>query len=142
MNRRTVLLAEDDLNVRAFVSEALGIDGFDILQAEDGTRALSLAETTPRSIELLVTDVQMPGIDGLELARRVRMLRPDTGVLYISSAPADEVLARGLPDIGSTCLAKPFGLDVLLEAVRNTLSGTANGRAAGRTPAGTMGDHG
>lgn len=80
----TVLLVDDDSDVRAYVSEALRIGGF------------AIAETSLRPIEILVTDINMPGIDGLELARRVQTLRPATAVVCMSGAPADVVAAWGL----------------------------------------------
>jgi two-component system, cell cycle sensor histidine kinase and response regulator CckA len=116
----TVLLVDDNPDVRAILSEVLRIGGFAILEAADGTAALRIAETTLRPIEILVTDIHMPGIDGLELARRVQALRPATGVVYMSGAPADVVAARGLA-AGTVFLPKPFGPDVLLEGVRDAM---------------------
>lgn len=110
----TVLLVDDDPDVRAYVSEVLRIGGFAILEAADGTEALRIAETTRRPIEILVTDINMPGIDGLELARRVQALRPATGVVYMSGAPAGLL-------IGTAFVRKPFGPDVLLERVRDVM---------------------
>ena len=120
MSSETVLLVDDDPSVRAYVSRALSIAGFTILEAVDGTDALQIAETAPGPIEILVTDINMPGIDGLELARRVQVLRPATGVVYMSGAPAHEVEAWSLLT-GTVFLQKPFGPDVLVEHVRNAL---------------------
>jgi two-component system, cell cycle sensor histidine kinase and response regulator CckA len=116
----TILLVDDDPDVRAILGEVLRIGGFAILEAADGPAALRIAETTLRPIELLVTDIHMPGIDGVELARRVQALRPATGVVYMSGAPADVVAARGLA-AGTVFLPKPFGPDVLLEGVRDAM---------------------
>ena len=93
--------------------------------------ALRIAETTPRPIEILVTDINMPGIDGLELARRVQALRPATGVVYMSGAPADVVEAWGLLT-GTVFLRKPFGPDVLVERVRDAMRRVQVRRASGR----------
>ena len=114
----TVLLVDDDPDVRALLSEVLRIGGFAILEAPDGTTALRIAETTLQSIEILVTDINMPGINGLELARRVQALRPGTGVVYMSGAPADVVAAWSLAT-GTVFLRKPFGADVFLDCVRD-----------------------
>jgi DNA-binding response OmpR family regulator len=133
----TVLLVDDDPDVRAILSEVLRIGGFAILEAADGTDALRIAETTPRPIEILVTDINMPGIDGLELSRRVQALRPATGVVYMSGAPADVVAAWGLVT-GTVFLQKPFGPDVFLDRVRDAMRCARVGARAGAvTPATT-----
>jgi DNA-binding response OmpR family regulator len=121
MGSETVLLVDDDPDVRTCVGEVLRIGGFGLLEAADGTEALRIAETTLRPIEILVTDVNMPGIDGLELARRVRALRPAIGIVYMSGAPADVVAAWDLLT-ETEFLPKPFGADVLLERVRDVMS--------------------
>jgi DNA-binding response OmpR family regulator len=128
MRSETILLVDDDPDVRAYVREALGIAGFAILEAADGNEALRIAETTRRPIEMLVTDINMPGIDGLELARRVKALRPATGVLYMSGAPADVVAAWGTLT-GTVFLRKPFGPGVLLERVRDAMRAGAATRS-------------
>ncbi len=124
----TILLVDDDPDVRAFMREALGIAGFTILEAADGNEALRIAETTRRPIEMLVTDINMPGIDGLELARRVQALRPDTGVLCMSGAAVDVVAAQGTLT-GMVFLRKPFGPNVLLERVRDAMRAGAATRS-------------
>jgi two-component system, cell cycle sensor histidine kinase and response regulator CckA len=116
MGSETVLLVDDDPDVRACVGELLMTGGFAILEAADGEKALRIAESL-RPFEILVTDINMPGIDGLELARRVRALRPAIGVLYMSGVPAHEVAAVDLT--GAVFLPKPFDADVLLERVRD-----------------------
>jgi DNA-binding response OmpR family regulator len=127
MGSETVLLVDDDPDVRACVGELLRFEGFAILEAADGEDALRIAETL-RPIEVLVTDINMPGIDGLELARRVRALRPAIGVLYMSGAPVHEVAALVLA--GTVFLPKPFDADLLLERVRGvTRRGQVGGRA-------------
>jgi DNA-binding response OmpR family regulator len=120
MSVETVLIVDDDPGVRAYVSEALRTGGFAILEAADGATALAIAETSARPVEILVTDVNMPGIDGLELARRVRALSPATGVLYMSGASAEMAATWSLA-AGSVFLRKPFGPDALLERVRDAM---------------------
>ena len=126
----TVLIAEDDARVRAYVSEVLKQSGFAVLEAADGTAALRIAETT-RPFEILVTDINMPGINGLELARRVRAIRPATGVVYMSGGPPDVVAAWCLATVATVFLAKPFAPDALLEHVREALQRSANEIDAG-----------
>jgi CheY-like chemotaxis protein len=86
MNSLTVLLAEDNAHVRKLVREVVEMVGLSVLEASDGTAALAIAARSPSSIDLLLTDVAMPGIDGVELARRVRLLRPETRVRYMSAS--------------------------------------------------------
>jgi two-component system cell cycle sensor histidine kinase/response regulator CckA len=126
----TVLLVEDDPDVRALLGEVLSIGGFAVLEAADGTEALRIAETTLRPIETLVTDINMPGINGLELARRVQVLRPAISVLYMSGAPADVVAAWGLAP-GTAFLPKPFDADVFLDRVRDVMKRVQVGERAG-----------
>jgi two-component system cell cycle sensor histidine kinase/response regulator CckA len=126
----TVLLVEDDSDVRTLLSEVLSFGGFAVLEAADGTEALRIAETTLRTIETLVTDINMPGIDGLELARRVQVLRPAISVLYMSGAPPDVVAAWGLAP-GTAFLPKPFDADVFLDRVRDVMGPVQVGERAG-----------
>jgi DNA-binding response OmpR family regulator len=126
----TVLLVEDDSDVRTLLSEVLSFGGFAVLEAADGTEALRIAETTRRTIETLVTDINMPGIDGLELARRVQVLRPAISVLYMSGAPPDVVAEWGLAP-GTAFLPKPFDADVFLDRVRDVMRRVQVGVRAG-----------
>jgi DNA-binding response OmpR family regulator len=141
MGSETVLLVDDDPDVRTCVGEVLRIGGFGLLEAADGTEALRIAETTLRPIEILVTDVNMPGIDGLELARRVRALRPAIGIVYMSGAPADVVAAWDLLT-ETVFLPKPFGADVLLKRVHDVMGRVQLREQAGAaTPAKMLGGH-
>jgi len=120
MSSETVLLVEDDPDVRTCVAEVLRIGGFAVLEAADGEEALRIAETPVRPIEILVTDINMPGIDGLELARHVRALRPAIGVVYKSGESAYVVAGWNFLT-GTVFLAKPFSADVLVERVRDAV---------------------
>lgn len=137
MGSDTVLLVEDDPDVRTCVGEVLRIGGFAVLEAADGEEALRIEETTLRPIEILVTDINMPGINGLELARRVRALRPAIGVVYMSGAPADVVAAWDLL-AGTVFLPKPFGGDVLVERVRDARRRAQVGERAGAATRSSM----
>ena len=120
MGVETILLAEDDAGVRAYVSDVLRSRGFAVLEAADGAAALRIAEGAG-PFEILVTDINMPGINGLELARRVRAIRPATGVLYMSGGPPELMAAWCLATVATVFLAKPFGPDALLEGVREAV---------------------
>jgi CheY-like chemotaxis protein len=84
---RTVLIAEDEILVLCLLADALEEEGFRVVSAENGAEALQALETIEREgghVDVLFTDVNMPGIDGLELARRVRALKPDLPIIYAS----------------------------------------------------------
>jgi len=94
--------------------------GYRVLSAGDGDAALRVMEGTP-AIDLVVTDVIMPGIDGVELAERVRQRWPTTRVLFMSGFAGDRLAARGLGDNDELLLQKPFSLRDLGDRVRMLL---------------------
>jgi two-component system cell cycle sensor histidine kinase/response regulator CckA len=104
-SRRSVLLVEDEDRLRRLVRFTLEGQGYSVTEAAGGEAALRLL-TPDRAFDLLVTDLVMPGIDGRELATRVRALRPDVAVVFISGYVPDHRRVEGLP--GATFLPKPF----------------------------------
>jgi nitrogen-specific signal transduction histidine kinase/CheY-like chemotaxis protein len=118
----TVLLVEDDGDVREFVQDVLRSHGYQVLSAIDGTQALSLIEQHPGPIDLLVTDVIMPRMMGSEVAARVAALRPSIKVLYISGYPGDAIVKQGVPE--HMFVQKPFSVSALARRVRELLDGT------------------
>jgi two-component system cell cycle sensor histidine kinase/response regulator CckA len=118
--RETVLLAEDEPQVRRLIHTVLEHAGYTVLVAEDGQHALRVAQDVPR-LDLLVSDVRMPHLGGVELARRLRMTRPRLKVLLMSGYPDIDAVNAQESGMGDTLLAKPFGTTVLLERVRSVL---------------------
>jgi len=114
----TVLVVDDEADVRTFVHSVLARHGYDVLEAEDGLAAYELVEQLSGKIELLVTDVKMPRMDGITLGEKVSTGYPDIGVLYIS-AYISEGPTRGA---GRRFLPKPFRPDALVECVRSMAS--------------------
>lgn len=112
----TVLIVEDDPGVRRLAESILTRGGFQVLLAAESTAALALAEAHPGSIDLLLADVVLPGSGGGELVNRVRTLRPEVRVLFMSGYSAE-----GMPETGSAFLPKPFSADVLLSRVKSML---------------------
>ena len=92
----TVLLAEDQSSIRSVLREFLESKGYQVLEAQNGSEALELAEHYPGSIDVLVTDVIMPQIRGLELAKRVTELHPDICVIFMSGYSEDALLENRL----------------------------------------------
>jgi PAS domain S-box-containing protein len=117
----TVVLVEDEPLVRNLVGEVLRRSGYPVLEFVNGQEALARAKRHSGLIHLLVTDVVMPGMSGIELARRLGLGHPEMRVLFISGYPDDLVGPKGVPQPGRTFLQKPFTPDTLLRKVRMLL---------------------
>jgi PAS domain S-box-containing protein len=120
----TILVAEDDDAVRKLVAKMLLEAGYRVLVSALPSEAISLAKWEP-SIDVLVTDVVMPEMNGHELAQRLLALRPDLRVLYISGYTPDVVRAKGVLTQQESFLQKPFTAAVLTQAVRDLTARTA-----------------
>ena len=117
-----VLLAEDDRSVRRLVAAELGRRGFTVLDAEDGRAALDLFLQHKDTVDILVTDVVMPRMNGGDLAKEVERIRPGTKVLFISGHP--ERAGVGVDPTGATnLLMKPFTADTLAARIKETITG-------------------
>jgi two-component system, cell cycle sensor histidine kinase and response regulator CckA len=116
-----VLLVEDEESVRQLVSETLESKGYRVMQAENGRAALDIVTSHPGTIDLLITDVVMPGMSGHQLAEQLRKDRPQLKVLYLSGY-TEEALVDGNLDRGKAFLQKPFTLQTLLRKVREVLN--------------------
>ena len=117
----TVLVVEDQDTVRSLTVTVLKEHGYRVLDAAQGDDALLAAERHPGPIQLLLTDVVMPHMTGKELAERLKPLRPEIKVLYMSGYAADVIVRRELLDSGAHYLAKPFAPDALAAKVREVL---------------------
>jgi PAS domain S-box-containing protein len=117
----TVMLVEDEDLVRGLVRDILARQGYIVLDAADGQSALETARRHRGPIQLLVTDVVMPGMSGLELADSLTHERPDTRVIYISGYTDERVMRRGTPQPGTAFLQKPFTPEALLRVTREVL---------------------
>ena len=117
----TVLIAEDDPAVREVVSAVLSQKGYRLLRAPDGQTALELAQAQPGEIQLLVTDLVMPGMTGRELAEALAAARPGLKVLYMSGYTDDAVVRHGVLEAGMPYLQKPFAPEALARKVRELL---------------------
>lgn len=118
----TILVVEDEEEVRALARDVLEMNGYAVLEALDVADATRLAETHPGPIHLLITDVVMPGASGPELARRLRARRPDLRVLCMSGYP-ESAEGRVEGEAGwNAWLQKPFTPDGLMRKVRDCLT--------------------
>jgi len=118
----TILVVEDQEDVRKLTIEMLRSHGYRTLGAANGGEALLLAERYPEPIHLMLTDVVMPGMTGKELANRWLSLRPETAVLYMSGYEDETIANQGVLESNATCILKPFTRDALAAKVREVLS--------------------
>jgi CheY-like chemotaxis protein len=117
----TVLVVEDQEQVRRFTRTALDAYGFRILEAANGDAALELARTHQGPIHLLLTDLIMPNMSGRELAERMVSIRPEIKVLYMSGYTEDVIVQRGLLEQGLCYIPKPFAPQALAQKVTEAL---------------------
>ena len=130
----TVLLIEDDARVRRVTSRILEQGGYRVIVANDGNEALARAREEARPLDLVVTDVVMPGLGGRAVADQLRELWPRTPVLFVSGYPQDFGTAEGAFGRDASCLPKPFTPVALLERVRALLDGRSGALDLGVRP--------
>jgi CheY-like chemotaxis protein len=118
----TILLVEDEKGVRELAREYLEMSGYSVIEAEDGHTALELAAMHAGPIQLLMTDVVMPGISGRELAVRVTKIRPGIKVLYMSGYTDQSVVHHGILETDAVLLQKPFTMVTLASKLRELLT--------------------
>jgi PAS domain S-box-containing protein len=117
----TVLLVEDEESVRQLVRETLESKGYKVLEADHAEKALQIASSYADKIDMLITDVVMPGMSGRELSARLCASYPHTKVLYLSGYTEDAIVHEGALDPGTAFLQKPFTLQMLSRKVRQVL---------------------
>ena len=117
----TVLLVEDEPALRAVARRVLQRQGYTVLEAADGDAALALVATHQGPLDLLVTDVVMPGLSGRDLADRLTAARPDLRVLFVSGYSGEALAHHGILDPDLAYLEKPFNPDALAIKVREVL---------------------
>jgi CheY-like chemotaxis protein len=100
----------------------LEAEGYRTLEAGHGAEALEVMESAPGGVDLVVTDVVMPGMDGRELGRRLSQRWPDLPVLYISAYDVNDIFRRGSPRSSAPFLQKPFALEGLVSTVRDLIA--------------------
>jgi CheY-like chemotaxis protein len=124
----TLLVVEDDDQVRSMLVGILRGFGHTVLEACDASQAVPLGEHYEESIDVLVTDIVMPGMDGIQMARRLIRSRKNMGLLFISGYTSRAEELRELMHRGAGFLLKPFSPDSLLHAVEQQLHRASQGR--------------
>src|ERR1700722_6588894 len=126
----TILLVEDEANLRYLARQYLEKQGYRVIEAADGAVAMQIAVAHEAVIHLLLTDVIMPGMNGRELAQRISEIRPNVKVLYMSGYTENVVGHNGTLDAGVRLLQKPFNLRDLKRIVREVLDTTPDPEVA------------
>ncbi len=121
-----VLVVEDDPSIRSLVSELLQRQGYQVRDASDGMKALTVVSEWRQPIDLLVTDVVMPRMSGKELARKLKGQRPNLKVLFMSGYTEERLPEAGMIDADEAFIVKPFAPDSFLQMVNRMLHAEAN----------------
>ena len=119
----TVLVVDDEPSVRALASRMLREAGYEVIEARSGVEAWTYFQRRPDGVDLLLTDVVMPGVPGTELAARARGVRPSLPILLMSGYTPADLLARGLEASHGQLLTKPFDPTTLLDQVQHAIAG-------------------
>ena len=130
----TILLVEDEPSVRTLVRDELRKLGYRVVEAKNGVEACLLATQQAGSLQLLLTDVVMPGMGGRELAQHLSVIKPDLRTLFISGYMDDIGIMAGQEEGTSSFLQKPFTPEVLARAVRNLLDASTPSDRTGASP--------
>jgi two-component system cell cycle sensor histidine kinase/response regulator CckA len=117
----TIVVVEDEGQVRELVQEILQAEGYTVLTAANGEEGLRLCTEYDGPIDLLLTDVVMPGLSGPEMAQCILPVHPTIKVVFMSGYASDAIGIHGVLDPGTAFLQKPFTPDILIGKVRETL---------------------
>jgi len=123
--RPTILVVDDEEDLRDIMRRMLERRGFATLVAGDSEQAIAVCREHPGVIDVLVTDLGLPGVSGGDLAQTAAGLRPGMGVVYISGLPKDIAVTKGLIPEDALLVKKPFTADLLTEALRLILAAKA-----------------
>jgi DNA-binding response OmpR family regulator len=118
----TVLVVDDEEDLRDIIRRMLERRGFATLTAGDPQQAIAVCRDHPGDIDVLVTDLGLPGVSGGELSRTATELRPGMRVVYISGLPKDMAVAEGLIAPDALLVKKPFSTESLIEALRSVIA--------------------
>lgn len=120
-NQKTILIVDDEPEIRKLVSAMVGHFGYTVLTADSGEHALTLYKNHNGPVELLITDVIQPGMSGPMLADKLSAIQPDIKVLYISGYDNTHVVQKYVVEKGHALLTKPFSLDAMKQKLTELL---------------------
>ncbi|HET8575759.1 MAG TPA: response regulator [Methylomirabilota bacterium] len=117
----TILVVDDEPEIRALVRDILEPKGYDVLEARDGEDALTVASHHPGPIDLVLSDVVMPGLNGPDMAARLKPIRVAAKFVFMSGYTTEIVGQYGMLRSGAPFIAKPFAAEVLARKLREVL---------------------
>ena len=117
----TVLLVEDDEQVRSFIRMLLTTNGYRVLEAATGMEGLTIAQSEGGTVDLLLSDMLLPELSGYDLAQQVREIHPTMRILFMTGYVEGDIVQRCLSDFGATFLDKPFQPNILLGRVQEAV---------------------
>ena len=123
----TVLVVEDEVHVQRLVTKALTRQGYTVVSAESAAEAITLAADERQPIDLVLTDIVMPEMNGVAMAEAIRARNPGLRVIFMSGYTDDEIVRRGLLDAEMIFLQKPFTVGTLSRTVRDVLDARPGG---------------
>jgi CheY-like chemotaxis protein len=136
--RETILLVEDEEFVRNVTQEVLEMEGYKVLCVANGAEAISCLTEHPTPVDLLLTDVVLPGMNGRDLAARLALMQPRLKVIFMSGYTDNSVLRNSVAEASTPYLQKPFTLDALLAKVHESLDAFSLAALAQRTALGDL----
>lgn len=121
MGLETVLIVDDDPMILSFIEEGIAQYGYKPILAKNAEESLALAKE--EKIDLLLTDIMMPGINGVDLARQFAVFNPEIKILFMSGFVCPSIAHQGIPKSEYAFVQKPFALNALVKKIRKVLSG-------------------
>ena len=121
MGSETIMIVDDDPMILGFIEEEIVQYGYKPILANNAEEALSLAQK--EKVDLLLTDIMMPGINGIDLAKKFAVLNPEVKILFMSGYVCPSLAHQGIPESEYAFVQKPFAHNVLVKKIRRVLSG-------------------
>jgi two-component system, cell cycle sensor histidine kinase and response regulator CckA len=119
---RTILIVDDEVKIRQLLRYGLTAEGFAVMEAGDGEETLRLCKEHPGPIHLLLLDVVLPDMSGLELAPRVAEIRPDAQVIFMSGYADTQIRLHASLNPSTPFFHKPFTIEALVDKIRERLN--------------------
>jgi len=123
--KKTVLVADNDPLILSMIEQTLTPLGYDLLLASNGEEALTLMEKAESQVDLILTDVIMPGINGIDLAKQMISRNPEIRVMFMSGYLCPSIAHHGIPDSEKAFVQKPFLPNTLIKKIRSVLKSSS-----------------